>query len=327
MRTNKKYTYKEVKNYIESLGYELISKEYLNRHTKLIIEDKNGYCFTITLRDLKSGRIPCLAIKNNPYSIQNIKLWLKLNNKEFELISEDYLDSKQKLKLKCLKKDCGEIFEMSWGYIQIGQNCPFCHGLQVGLSNCLATKNPELAKEWHLTKNGGLTPYDVTANSGKKAWWICEQGHEWKAEIKCRNQGVGCSQCNKSKGEKEISNYLINNSFVKLFKEEYDILKSTINTKYYMPQKEFDGLLGLGNGNLSYDFFLPNYNLLIEYQGQQHEKYIPGFHKSKKDFLKQQEHDRRKREYAHKHNINLLEIWYWDFDNIEEILTKYIITV
>jgi len=39
-------------------------------------------------------------------------------------------------------------------------------------------------------------------------------------------------------------------------------------------------------------------------------------------FKKQLEHDRRKREYAKKHNINLLEIWYWDFDNIEKILDR-----
>ena len=48
------------------------------------------------------------------------------------------------------------------------------------------------------------------------------------------------------------------------------------------------------------------------------------FHISKEDFNKQQEHDRRKKEYAKYNNIKLLEIWYWDFDNIEEILHKQI---
>ena len=95
--------------------------------------------------------------------------------------------------------------------------------------------------------------------------------------------------------------------------------------KYYKPQKEYDGLLGLGNGNLSYDFYLPSYNLLIEYQGGQHEKYIKGFHKTKNDFIIQQEHDRRKKQYAEDNNIKLLPIWYWDFDNIEEILDKELI--
>jgi hypothetical protein len=43
---------------------------------------------------------------------------------------------------------------------------------------------------------------------------------------------------------------------------------------------------------------------------------------SDEEFEYQQEHDKRKREYAEKHNIKLLEIWYWDFDNIETILKK-----
>lgn len=64
--------------------------------------------------------------------------------------------------------------------------------------------------------------------------------------------------------------------------------------------------------------------LLIEYQGIQHEKPIDfsgkGQDFSLKSFKLQQEHDKRKREYAKEHNINLLEIWYWDFDNIENIL-------
>jgi hypothetical protein len=63
---------------------------------------------------------------------------------------------------------------------------------------------------------------------------------------------------------------------------------------------------------------------LIEYQGQQHEKFYKGFHSCKEDFHKQQKHDKRKKEYAKKHNINLLEIWYWDFDRTEEILDQYI---
>ncbi len=39
--------------------------------------------------------------------------------------------------------------------------------------------------------------------------------------------------------------------------------------------------------------------------------------------LKQQEHDRRKKQYAKNHGIKLLEIWYWDFDNIENKLKKH----
>jgi len=46
----------------------------------------------------------------------------------------------------------------------------------------LAEVNPELAKQWHPTKNGILSPYDVKPNSSMKIWWKCQKGddHEWK---------------------------------------------------------------------------------------------------------------------------------------------------
>lgn len=66
---------------------------------------------------------------------------------------------------------------------------------------------------------------------------------------------------------------------------------------------------------------MPKYNLLIEYQGEQHEHPVKHFG-GKEQFKRQQEHDKRKRDYAKEHNIELLEIWYWDFNNIEQILNK-----
>ena len=87
-----------------------------------------------------------------------------------------------------------------------------------------------------------------------------------------------------------------------------------------MPQKEFNGLLGLGGKNLSYDFYLPDYNLLIEYQGEYHDG--TANNQTKVAYKKQQEHDKRKKEYALNNNIKLLEIWYWDFERIEKMLTK-----
>lgn len=71
---------------------------------------------------------------------------------------------------------------------------------------------------------------------------------------------------------------------------------------------------------------MPDYNLLIEYQGQQHEKPLQfhgiDFESALNNFVKQKEHDKRKREYANQNNINLLEIWYYDFNNIDNILKK-----
>ena len=49
-----------------------------------------------------------------------------------------------------------------------GRKCPVCSGKKVVNSNCLSTLRPDLAKQWHPTKNGNLKPQDVTQNSNKK---------------------------------------------------------------------------------------------------------------------------------------------------------------
>ena len=61
--------------------------------------------------------------------------------------------------------------------------------------NDLATLYPELAEEWH-ERNLPLTPQQVTCSSARKVWWICVQGHEWRAIISNRTKhGQGCPYC------------------------------------------------------------------------------------------------------------------------------------
>ena len=78
---------------------------------------------------------------------------------------------------------------------RLGRGCPYCsHQLPIKGETDLETCYPELAKEWHPSKNT-LKPDEVMPGTHKKAWWICELGHEWKAEIKSRTTGVGCPFC------------------------------------------------------------------------------------------------------------------------------------
>ena len=77
------------------------------------------------------------------------------------------------------------------------RGCPVCAGQKVLVGfNDLATLNPNLALEWHPTKNGNLNPTQVTVSSNKKVWWLCEHGHEWQASINNRtNMQSGCPVC------------------------------------------------------------------------------------------------------------------------------------
>ena len=54
---------------------------------------------------------------------------------------------------------------------------------------------PHIAKEWDESKNNSLTPKNVTSQSGRKAWWICKEGHSYQARIADRTEGHGCPYC------------------------------------------------------------------------------------------------------------------------------------
>ncbi len=210
----------------------------------------------------------------------------------------------KKIWIKCQKdKRHPDYLITAHNFVEDNHRCLYCSNQKVYLFNSLGYVYPESLKYW--SNKNKKTPFEYTKGSTKKVWWKCPNGKHKDFKRIIANSVIynfRCPECDYSKGEERISNYLINNKID------------------YIPQKEFEGLLGLGNGNLSYDFYLEQYNLLIEFQGRQHAEYIPGLHKSKKDFEKQLEHDYRKRNYAKKHNIKELEIWYNCFDDIEYIL-------
>lgn len=190
---SKKHTFDYVYTYIKNRGYELISTTYNSCDEKLTIKDSEGYYYFLTFNQFSKGISFRKVNLTNPYSIMNIRLWCKLNNKSFELLSDKYEGQSKNLIWKCL--NCNKQFDCSWNNIWSNSQCPYCLGRRLDISNCLATKKPELAKEWHPTKNGNLTPYDVTANVNKKVWWQCNKNpkHEWQSYIFNRSQCPYCS--------------------------------------------------------------------------------------------------------------------------------------
>ena len=76
--------------------------------------------------------------------------------------------------------------------------CPVCAKREVAAGvNDLATTHRKLARQWHPTMNGDLTPKDVTSISSKKVWWRCRHGHEWQAIVSRRagDHDPGCPYC------------------------------------------------------------------------------------------------------------------------------------
>jgi len=185
--------------------------------------------------------------------------------------------------------------------------------------NDLATLHPDLASEWNYDKNGDLKPQMVACGCVKKVWWVQfaenpETGkimkYEWKAQIKSRVSGVGNPFLITYKGEEYVKKYLQKNDVT------------------YISQQKFSDLLGTGDGKLSYDFAIPdakNRFILIEYNGIQHYESCE-FFGGEEQFKKQQEHDRRKREYAKQHGYKLITIKYtYDtYEKVAEYLDKHL---
>ena len=111
------------------------------------------------------------------------------------------------------------------------------------------------------------------------------------------NTCYSCS-CKESSGEKLIRNFLENNNI------------------YYEQEKRFEDCKD--KKSLPFDFYVPDYNLIIEFDGQHHFEDIRG-ELNHKTTVK---HDKLKNEYCTSHNINLLRIPYWDGHNIDNILKE-----
>jgi hypothetical protein len=79
-------------------------------------------------------------------------------------------------------------------------HCPICTNSRVLAGyNDLATTNPNVAAEWHPTRNAPLLPTEVAAGSSKKLWWQCALSHEWQTSVNDRNQGTNCPYCSNAK--------------------------------------------------------------------------------------------------------------------------------
>lgn len=90
---------------------------------------------------------------------------------------------------------CGSDFQATWicpkGHVYkaavsnraAGKGCSYCAGKLACNETCLQTLHPLVADMWHPTKNGKVTPADVTPGSGKRAHFVCSAGHEFSSVI------------------------------------------------------------------------------------------------------------------------------------------------
>ena len=270
-----------------------------------------------------------------------------------------YNKSKTIFRLKC-KKD-SYIFDMVYNCLQQGQRCPKCsnkveltneewrqraNNINLDIlsyelkNNCFLVKCKKCGnifyknKHSFINKTKGCIKCSLNILSQQERWEIANSKAKqlnyellWKPEdfttvkrkypIKCLkhnfiwdstydsfiNGNKGCPICKTSSMEKSTIMWLKDNNI----KFEY--------------QKKFNNLFGMGGKQLSYDFYIPSNNLLIECQGEQHYHKFR-WEKDDNDLKIRQKHDELKRKYVQQNKIHLLEIKYDEniIDKLREVL-------
>jgi len=152
-----KLTIEFVRKEFEKKGYKLLSKEYIGARSKFDYICSNGHLHSIRIDHLRNG-VRC------PHCYGNVRLTIEFVKKEFEkenyeLLINDYKNSKQKLNYICSE---GHEHQISWGCWQQGQRCPICYYERMsiekkGKNNHLYGKCGPLAHNW----KGGIScePY------------------------------------------------------------------------------------------------------------------------------------------------------------------------
>jgi hypothetical protein len=105
--------------------------------------------------------------------------------------------SKTKMWWQC-RRNCTHVWQARPdSRVKSGTRCPYCVGRKASDKINLAVVYPEIASQWHPTKNMGLSPHDVMPRSGKKVWWQCprDKTHVWQTAVCKRTRGSNCHYC------------------------------------------------------------------------------------------------------------------------------------
>lgn len=275
----------------------LILEKYINSETKLLCKCKiDGNVWYAKPHSLLEGHGCPLCYEQTIKTHEKFVSEMSLIHPTIKILGA-YKNNKTDVLCECL------ICHFKWNGVpnrMLSGNhcgCPKCGG------TLKITHEEFIEKMNHINSNIEILGH--YKNSKTRVKCKCKKdGYIWEAIPNNLMNGIGCPNCTISKGENKIFDYL----------NKFEIC--------CIQQKKFDDLIGTGGNKLSYDFYIPKHNLLIEYNGKQHYESIEYFG-GEKIFLKQQKHDNIKQIYAKSNNYNLLIIPYWEFDNIEKILDNY----
>lgn len=190
-----------VKSSLMELGYTPLFENYYNSNTKLKLQDKDGYIVYGRYSKIIIGEYPRPFSSINPDSIYNLKLWIKKNNKDIELLSKEVDESWPRLQVKC--KICGKVWEISVSNLLKDRNCPIC-----SINN--------RSGEFHHNWNGGTSNIREYLRAKIDTW---KYDSMKKYNFKCDISGIS--------SPKNVAHHIF--PFSKIVKESISNLNLTIH--------------------------------------------------------------------------------------------------
>ena len=304
-----KYTFKDVKKIVEDSNYELLSLEeeiindkgfiYVSTKIKIWCKNPNHNVSTPTLQSFLSGtRCRQCGNENKEYNRKRTYQEVKDYIESFDYVllskNEEYKNNKTMLETICPN---GHKYKTNFNRFKNGQRC----GCECGN---LRLTYEEVKR--YIESFGYKLLSTEYKNNHDNLLVQCSNNHQ-PYTVRWNNfkSGSRCPHCNEFKGEEKISSCLQNKN---------------VN---FIRQYGFNDCRGKIK-ELPFDFYLPNYNCCIEYDGKQHSKY-GCFNMDLLDLMNRHYLDDIKTKYCKDNNINLIRISYKEFDNIEEIINNFII--
>jgi hypothetical protein len=217
-----------------------------------------------------------------------------IHGDKYSYSSSNYFNYKTKIEINCAKH--GLFYKTPSAHI-IGKE---------GCRKCWEDKNKlTLEKLINGVKLIHGDKYDYSLSNYINSWTkikiLCSKHGEFEQRPSDHLRGNGCPICRESTGESKIREFLKSNKIKYIRQFKFKECKD----KYPLP----------------FDFYLPDLNMCIEFNGVQHYEYNPFFHRNENNFSLQQKRDKIKNIFCEDNNINLLVIKYSDDVNkLEEII-------
>ena len=232
----------------------------------------------------------------------------KKHNNYYDYSDINYVNTLIKIDITCAKH--GKFSQRPSKHM-LGRGCPKCAREKTNAA--LQEKSDECKKNFiaRATKAHGdsFTYLSEYVSATEKISILCKScGTEFKQRVADHIRGTGCPYCRKSRGEVSIRKWLDDNNFA------------------YEQEKWFDDCRGISRP-LPFDFWLPDHNMLIEYQGRQHYEPVIFYNgysmkTARENLEKTQRTDAIKHEYCSRRNINLVTIPFYDLKKVSRILSE-----